>query len=420
MTEQLEKLRPTLILLGVLIVSAILGYAWGSSGVRIADTGPWQMHTSYQGIYVQTVADAYALDGNDSLAVERLSFLCQENDGIPRAFDEAGQRYSADPVKAANLDQLRTLVVSGQVVQNTGVEVCKYRPVGQWISIARIIAPLLLVLGALGIGALGVMRNMRAEEEEDFEEAAALSTARLAPAPATAEETVPAAEPVEAAPRRATLPGFGRRPKEEPQSAASMGAQISKTVEKTDFEELGQDPPIVQFMTTYLHGDDLYDDSFSIETPSGEFLGETGVGVSETLGAAGDSQSVTALEVWLFDKNDIRTVTKVLMSDHAFNDDAIRAKLAPKGEAVLVRSGDKIMLQTATLRVQARIVDLAYNSNAMPPNSVIDRITIELAAWKRDGQPGRPGAGGSRPGAPIGGGTPPTGLPPLPSDEFPD
>jgi hypothetical protein len=43
-----------------------------------------------------------------------------------------------------------------------------------------------------------------------------------------------------------------------------------------------EEPPVVQFMTTYMLGDDLYDDSFSIDAPTGEFLGECGVGISET------------------------------------------------------------------------------------------------------------------------------------------
>ena len=34
--------------------------------------------------------------------------------------------------------------------------------------------------------------------------------------------------------------------------------------------------PTAQFITTYMIGDDLYDDSFSIDAPSGEFLGSAG------------------------------------------------------------------------------------------------------------------------------------------------
>ena len=82
MTERLSKLRNTIILLVVLIVAALLGYWWGASSVRIENTGLWQLGTSYQAIYVQAVADAYAEDANDPLAAQRLSFLCQQNGGL--------------------------------------------------------------------------------------------------------------------------------------------------------------------------------------------------------------------------------------------------------------------------------------------------------------------------------------------------
>ncbi|HLY25503.1 MAG TPA: hypothetical protein VKQ72_04125 [Aggregatilineales bacterium] len=152
--------------------------------------------------------------------------------------------------------------------------------------------------------------------------------------------------------------------------------------------------PVGQYMSTYIMGDDLYDDSFSIETASGEFLGETGAGISKTIGV-GDPKKVTAVEVWVFDKNDIRTVTKVLMSEHAFNDEGIKAELAPKGEAVLVKAGTIVLLETQTLTVQGRVVDLAYGTGALPPNSFFDRITVEISAWPKKAPAGAPAAGGA-------------------------
>ena len=121
---------------------------------------------------------------------------------------------------------------------------------------------------------------------------------------------------------------------------------------------------MVQFMASYKAGDDLFDDSFSIDSPSGEFLGECGVGISETIGV-GVPKKVTAFEVWLFDKNDIQTVTKVLMSAHAFNDPAIRQKLEAKGEPFQANSGGQTILETATLRLVARVVDMAYGQGAI-------------------------------------------------------
>ncbi len=142
--------------------------------------------------------------------------------------------------------------------------------------------------------------------------------------------------------------------------------------------------PMAQFVTSYAIGEDYYDQSFSIETPTGEFLGECGVGISEAIGV-GEPKKVTAFEVWLFDKNDIRTVTKVLMTDHCFDDAALRAKLAPKGEAVLGGEGIVIDLATASLRVEAKVIEMEYGQGNLPPNSFVTRLTIELAAWQLEG-----------------------------------
>jgi hypothetical protein len=164
-----------------------------------------------------------------------------------------------------------------------------------------------------------------------------------------------------------------------------QGAEISRQVAKTDFQSLGLAQPITQTMTTYVLGDDLYDESFSIDTGGGEFLGEYGVGVSETIGV-GEPKKVAALEIWLFDKNDIKTATKVLMSEHAYNDPNIRARLEPKGELVVVKPQEQVLLETATLQLLATVVDMEYGSGAMPPKSYFERITLELAVWPRSAE----------------------------------
>ncbi len=143
-----------------------------------------------------------------------------------------------------------------------------------------------------------------------------------------------------------------------------------------------QDVPITQFMSTYVSGDDLFDDSFSIDSPTGEFLGECGVGISETIGV-GEPKKITAFEVWLFDKNDIQTVTKVLMSQHAYDDAAIANRLASKGEPILLEPGGRVVLETATLILEARVVDMNYGQGALPENSFFDRLTLELAVWPK-------------------------------------
>ena len=145
-----------------------------------------------------------------------------------------------------------------------------------------------------------------------------------------------------------------------------------------DWEGVGQ-PPLGHWFTTYELGEDTYDESFSIETQMGEFLGECGVGISEMIGV-GDPAKVTAFEVWLFDKSDIRTVTKVLMSEHAYQDEALRARLASKGEAVLVEPGSPFVLETSGLQVRVDVTELVYGEDEMPAGSFFSKLTVELVA----------------------------------------
>jgi hypothetical protein len=159
--------------------------------------------------------------------------------------------------------------------------------------------------------------------------------------------------------------------------AVSRAAGGARPVEKTAWPGETR-PPLTQFATTYAFGDDRFDMSSSIETSGGDFMGECGVGISESLG--GTPEKVTALEVWVFDKNDVRTVTKVLMSEYAFNDPALRAKLAPKGDAVLARAGEVVELKTQTLKINTRIGDVVYGGGT-PANSYFQQITLELATW---------------------------------------
>jgi hypothetical protein len=165
-------------------------------------------------------------------------------------------------------------------------------------------------------------------------------------------------------------------------SPAIQARDNTNQSEMTDYSTRGDEQPIAQFMTTYVLGDDLFDDSFSIDSPSGEFLGECGIGISETIGV-GEPKKVTAFEVWLFDKNDIQTVTKVLMSTHAFNDVATFQRLQAKGEPFLVERSKQVVLETAALQLVATASDMEYGQGALPEDSYFERLTLEIAVWPK-------------------------------------
>jgi len=166
--------------------------------------------------------------------------------------------------------------------------------------------------------------------------------------------------------------------------AAQRTAEASM---RTDFAASNLGTPLLQRVSTFSIGMGEYDYSYSIETATGAFLGECGVTGSEAIGA--DRDKFTAIEVWLFDKDDYsKTITKVLVTEHPFNDAALRATLESRGDLVLVKPGETMILETLSLRLQARVADFEYGVSALPPNSYFQRMTIELAAWKKEGTGG--------------------------------
>ena len=149
-------------------------------------------------------------------------------------------------------------------------------------------------------------------------------------------------------------------------------------------------PPVMQRVSTYTKGR-AYDDSFAIEDAEDRFMGECGATISRTIG---DAQEVAAVEVWLFDKDDfVKTITKVFVSEHGYNDPVIRSELEPKvdnpaADIVIMRVGAVLMLETDNLIVQAKVAEMQPGTDpSMPPNSYAEALTLQLTAWERAKDP---------------------------------
>ncbi|HAF47995.1 MAG TPA: hypothetical protein DCL08_02000, partial [Anaerolineaceae bacterium] len=74
---------------------------------------------------------------------------------------------------------------------------------------------------------------------------------------------------------------------------------------------------------------------------------------------------------------------KVIMSAHAYDEDKIRMRLESKGEPVLAEPGKQVLLETATLQLEARVIDMEYGEGAAPDYSYFQRLTLELAIWPK-------------------------------------
>ncbi len=333
MSSLLELLfkKPLVVGAVALVLGIVLGIFIGWNTVAVVNTTPAVMRPDLQEDYLRMAIDSFRVNRDPNLAVQRWNNLG----------DAAAPAFSDIQKNPGNLDP-NVVRAYGQVVQAvlgpnsiTPATSSGGTSTGTIILLVAIVV-ILLVAAAAAFFLRGLLSNR------------------------SSGEVTPTMQMTE----------------------ANRAAEKSKT----DFQSLGVAPPITQNMTTYVLGDDLYDESFSIDTQSGDFLGEYGVGVSEIIGV-GDPKKVTALEIWLFDKNDIKTATKVLMSSHAFTDGTIRARLEPKGELVLAEPQKQVILETATLQLLAKVVDLQYGDGALPANSYFGRITLELAIWQKNNNP---------------------------------
>jgi hypothetical protein len=317
------------------VVGLVIGliWAWGIQPVVWKDVPPAQMGTTFQEDYLRMAVDSYIVHPDNAVALQRF-----------QALGKAGPATLAT-VKAnpGSLDTKAILAFSNLVLPgSTGATPTV--PSGQASSKGGSLTSIAIIIGAVVLFALvgyGILRYL--------------------------------------------IPFFRKSRGSEP-NAATRARDITSQTERTDYESMGQEPPISQFVTTYVLGDDLFDDSFSIDSPSGEFLGECGIGISETIGV-GDPKKVQAFEVWLFDKNDIQTVTKVLMSAHAFNDVATFQRLQAKGEPFMVERDKQVVLETAALQLVATVSDAEYGQGALPEQSYFDRLTLEIAVWPKEVQP---------------------------------
>ncbi len=129
--------------------------------------------------------------------------------------------------------------------------------------------------------------------------------------------------------------------------------------------------------STYRLGMDNFDESFSIEQADGTFRGECGMGISEVMGED-TPRKVMAFEVWLFDKSDIRTITKVLLSEYAYNNETLRNKLSARGEAILAQPGAIVPLETTALLVEATVAEVEHGTE--PPGSYFNALTVSFVA----------------------------------------
>lgn len=358
----------TVIIAGVALIAGIglgLLYGWVISPVEWTDATPELLRSDLRVDYLRMAIDSYSVNRDADLATERYRRLGEHA-------EETLQQVGADPgeVDPTAIQNFSAVVEimdepaegEAEEEQPAGQEEQSEEAAPAGSTAMRLIFPVCgatLFLGVLLVAVL-YLRGRLAESGEE--------------------------EPI-------LEPGFDMDEEFE------LGEDFEDTLISEGFENdlsgseafvpqetAGREPagtePLATFRTIYTLGDDHYDDAFSVESPAGDFLGECGVGIGDVMGA-GDPKKVSGFEVWLFDKNDIQTVTVVLMSDYAYRDEETRARLAAKGEPILAEPGGIVNLETASLSVEARVVDMSYGESALPEDSFFESMTIEMRAYPK-------------------------------------
>ncbi len=321
---------------GGIVVGILLGMAlfWGIWPVQWEDASPGHLFSDFQRYYFQSVAEDYAQHRDLALAQERLGLNLEGRFANPWVSNpESLEEFLNTVVSEVEPGSAEDRLARDIAANTEDVSIPPVDEGGPQFSFLLIVGLLFAVLALVGLGFV-VWTNFIAEN------------------------------------------GAGKK---QPGGAAAFGTIVQEE-EETEEDEAG--PALASYRATYELGDDFFDPSFSIER-DGDFLGECGVGISESIGVA-DPKKVTALEAWLFDKSDIRTVTTVLASEYAFNDPTLKSKLEAKGDIVQIKPNEEIELETTALRVQVRIKDVTYAEGELPDRSFFKKVSVELRAWEKN------------------------------------
>jgi hypothetical protein len=316
-----------------LVVGCLIGWmvlGWLVFPVTWTDADPWDLRPERKEAYVLLVADSYSVNSDAELAIHRLEGFGsgEVGDILSRLLEESDE--AGDLETKRRLQYLAMVADIIPTVGTPGPEPTTPSGMARLSASLRSLLPvcglgvvLLLIVGLIAIIVFRILQQ-RADG---------------APAPVPGEEGVSLA-------------------------ASPEGA-------------LGR------FVTTYTVGDDGYDTSFNIEThgADGDFFGACGVGFSEALGE-GSPDKIAAFEVWVFDRTDmdnVQTVTKVLMSEFAYNSEVLRDKMKDRGEAVLVEKGKTVVVDAVGLQLRAEIIDFQYGADpSLPDNSYFESLTTQL------------------------------------------
>jgi hypothetical protein len=112
-------------------------------------------------------------------------------------------------------------------------------------------------------------------------------------------------------------------------------------------------------------------------------LGQCGLAIHRPDGVG--SGPAYAFQLWLSDLHDSDYQVRVLMSEGAYRNTALRSTLAGKHEAMPIRPGAEFEMTTRYLVLRARVEHVAYDEREDPPHGVFSELNVRLIAYRVNG-----------------------------------
>ncbi len=348
--------RPLLTVVGAFAAGLLIGWwvlGWWLWPVQWTNALPMDLLPAYRDTYVVGVAYALQVTGDVEQARRSMEALGTG----------AEQRQALDSAMASYPACIEPLSVLGQALQ---VPPPPRRPVaasegGSWLRSLLLSAALVV---AIGLAIFALQRSGRLPQRwPNWRPALRLpAVARAASASAPAEQ-----------------------PTTAPPSSLRDRLSFSITRDQEDAVHVGgatANRTLGSFTFVYRRGMTEYNESYNLMTPDGKgYAGHCGMGIAEAIDA-NDTQ-IAALEVWLFDKSDIRTHTLVLESQRASEHIAEDERLAGCGEHIVAEPGRTFTIESKSLILHGRVVEVTYVEDEAMPETIFQEVKVDVNVVQR-------------------------------------
>ncbi len=329
--KRIEELAKKPVVLGVLagLVGIILGLLWGwyLQPVEWTDASPAMLHSSYQEDYLRMAIDSYGRVPDQSLALRRYESLGASGPSVLATIVSNPGNQSQEILSFVNMVQAQAATATpdggGEPAQG-GTSLLSY----------LLIAGIVIVVGVVGFFVMRLMRPLIKKGGE--------------------------------------------------QTPAQQAQQMDREAAKgpTELTSASEEQPVFHMFTTYVVGDELYNQFFEINSAEGTYLGQCGVEVADTIPVFEKPKRVRAVGVWLFSVNN-ETTTAILMTPDGYNKAALREQLMKKGEPIMVEPNQVVEIETHALKMHVRVSEVKYGQGTSDEETYFNRLTLELAAWPK-------------------------------------